>query len=68
MLRGATLREVTAAGVTSQSCATPNRFEPVLRDRFAPTSRRGGRPVAAGLGTPPAWQAEQAALVETQST
>ena len=61
MLRGATLREVTAAGVTTEVLADAEAFDRVLRERFALDL-----PDARGLWPRVwerhlAWQAEQSA-------
>jgi N-hydroxyarylamine O-acetyltransferase len=68
MLRGATLREVTAAGVTSRVLQDANDFAATLRDRFGIDL-----PAAADLwprvwSMHLGWEAEQAALVEARST
>ena len=65
MLRGATLREVTAAGVTSRVLQDANQFAITLRERFGIDL-----PAAADLwprvwSMHLAWEAEQATLVAT---
>ena len=67
MLRGATLREVTAAGVASHVLRDANQFETTLRDRFGldlPAAAADLWPRVWNMHL--AWEAEQAALVETQ--
>ena len=69
MLRGATLREVTAAGVTSRVLQDANQFETTLRDRFGldlPAAAADLWPRVWSMHL--AWEAEQAAPVETRST
>ena len=69
MLRGATLREVTAAGVTSRVLRDADQFATTLRDRFGLDL-----PAAAADLWPRVWnthlasEAAQAAPVETRST
>jgi N-hydroxyarylamine O-acetyltransferase len=67
MLRGATLREVTAAGVTTRVLQDANEFAATLRDRFGIDL-----PAAAELwprvwNMHLAWQAEQAVPEEARS-
>jgi N-hydroxyarylamine O-acetyltransferase len=69
MLRGATLKEVTATGVKERVLQSAGEYETTLRDRFGLDL-----PAAAAELWPRVWtshlarQAEQARLVETQST
>jgi N-hydroxyarylamine O-acetyltransferase len=69
MLRGATLREVTAGGVTTRVLQDANQFAATLHDNFGLDL-----PVAAADLWPEvwrmhvAWEAEQAAPVEARST
>jgi hypothetical protein len=69
MLRGATLTEVTAGGVTERVLRDAGEYAATLRDRFGLDL-----PVAAAELWPRVWsshlarQADQAVLVETSST